>query len=232
LHGAENIAGCIVEPIAGSGGTHVPPIGYLERLRAICDEHDLLLIFDEVICGFGRTGKAFGAQSFGVTPDIMTMAKAITNGVIPMGAVAVRADIYETIVDADPGRTVELYHGYTGSAHPVACAACLATLNIYETEHLFEKASDLSPYFLERIFSLEKFEGVDDVRGYGMLAGVDINPGVVGTNGYSFQKRLYDHGLHVKTTGNTIIVSPPFVSTRGDIDTMVATIAEVLVEKS
>ncbi len=232
LHGVENIAACIVEPIIGSGGTHVPPVGYLERLRAICDEHDVLLIFDEVICGFGRTGKAFAADAFGVTPDMMTMAKAVTNGVVPMGAVAVRSEIYETIVEADPNRTVELFHGYTGSGHPVSCAACLATLKIYEAEDLFENANKLSPYFLEKIFSLEKFEGVDDIRGYGMLAGVDINPSVLGTNGYGFQKRLYDHGLHVKTTGNTVILSPPFICTHGDIDAIAATLAELLAKKS
>jgi beta-alanine--pyruvate transaminase len=228
LHGAENIAACIVEPIAGSTGSLTPPVGYLDRLREICTDHGVLLIFDEVICGFGRTGRPFAAQSFGVTPDIMTMAKAISNGVIPMGAVAVKREIYETIVEADPLRTVELFHGYTGSAHPVACAASLATLKIYEHERLFAKARDLSPYFLSRLFDLESIAGVTDIRGYGMLGAVDLDPARIGMDGYTLQKRLYDRGLHVKTTGNTIIFAPPFVCSRGDIDCIVDVVRDAL----
>ncbi|WP_213807754.1 aminotransferase class III-fold pyridoxal phosphate-dependent enzyme [Granulicella sp. dw_53] len=228
LHGSENIAACIVEPIAGSTGALVPPLGYLERLRDICTEHEVLLIFDEVICGFGRTGLAFASQSFGVTPDIITMAKAITNGVIPMGAVAVREDIYETIVEADPKRTVELFHGYTGSAHPVSCAASLATLKIYEEESLFERAKELSPHFLNRLFSLAKVPGITDIRGYGMIGGIDIDPATVGMDGYTFQKRLYDGGLHIKTTGNTLIVTPPFICTVDEIDRIIDIIETTL----
>jgi beta-alanine--pyruvate transaminase len=154
LYGASTIAACVVEPIAGSTGVLVPPKGYLERLRQICDKHGILLVFDEVICGFGRTGKAFAAQSFGVVPDMITMAKALTNGAQPMGAVAVSERIYSTIVDnATPGG-VELFHGYTYSAHPAACAAGIAALDIYEREGLFERAAELSPYFLERVFAL------------------------------------------------------------------------------
>jgi beta-alanine--pyruvate transaminase len=228
LHGAENIAACIIEPIAGSTGTLVPPMGYLERVREICDAHDILLIFDEVICGFGRTGKAFASQSFGVTPDILVMAKAVTNGVIPMGCVAVHRSIYETVVESDPKRTVEFFHGYTSSAHPVACAACIAALGIYERENLFAAAEALSPYFLERLFQLENSRAVLDVRGYGMLAGIDLDPAVIGTDGYGFQKRLYDRGLHIKSTGNSLIISPPFIATHEDIDRIVAIIEDTL----
>jgi beta-alanine--pyruvate transaminase len=228
LHGAENIAACIVEPIAGSTGTLVPPLGYLERLRELCDDYGVLLIFDEVICGFGRTGKAFAAQSFGVTPDIITMAKAITNGVVPMGAVAVRDEIAHTIIEADPKRTIEFFHGYTGSAHPVACAASLATLKIYEDEALFDAAQSLSPYFLESLFSLQSEGAVTDVRGFGMLGGIDLDPAKAGIDGYGFQKRLFDSGLHIKTTGNTLIVAPPFVCTTRDIDSIMECIRRSL----
>jgi beta-alanine--pyruvate transaminase len=227
LHGAENIAACIVEPIAGSCGVLVPPKGYLARLREICDQNGILLIFDEVICGFGRTGSPFAAQAFEVTPDIITMAKAITNGVIPMGAVAVRNSIYDTVVDAAPIRSTELFHGYTGSAHPVACAACLSSQEIYRKEDLFTKASELSTYFLGKLFALRGTPGITDIRGFGMLAGVDIDPVVVGGDGYKVQQRLYDRGLHLKNTGNTVIVAPPFVATEGEIDQMVEIIREV-----
>ena len=145
LFGGNTIAACFVEPIAGSTGFLIPPKGYLERLREICDATGILLVFDEVICGFGRTGKAFGAQSFGVTPDMMTMAKALTNGAQPMGTVAVRDGIYDTVVEAAPEGAVELFHGYTYSGHPAACAAALASLDIYEKEKLFERGAALSP---------------------------------------------------------------------------------------
>jgi beta-alanine--pyruvate transaminase len=227
LHGAENIAACIVEPIAGSTGVLVPPVGYLQRLREICDAHGVLLIFDEVITGFGRTGATFAAQAFGVTPDIMTMAKAITNGVVPMGAVAVRSEIYETIIDFDPKRTVELFHGYTGSAHPVACAACLASQDIYEEEDLFGRAAELSSYLQEKVFALQGTRGIVDVRGYGMIAGIELDPAVLGGDGYQVQKRLFHQGLHLKSTGNNLIVSPPFTCTTETIDCIVETVAEV-----
>ncbi len=227
LHGAENIAACIVEPIAGSTGTLVPPLGYLERLRTICTQHGVLLIFDEVITGFGRTGSNFAAQSFGVVPDIMTLAKAITNGVVPMGAVAVSGDIQNQIVDTESSG-IEFFHGYTGSAHPVACSAALAALRIYREESLFERASQLSPYFLQCLFSLADTPGVFDVRGYGLMGGVEIDPAVTGFDGYELQKRLYDRGLHVKTTGNSMVVAPPFTITRAEIDVVVETTRETL----
>jgi beta-alanine--pyruvate transaminase len=218
LYGAENIAACIVEPIAGSTGVYVPPLGYLERLREICTRHGILLIFDEVICGFGRTGKNFAAQSFGVTPDIITMAKAITNGCVPMGAVGVSEHVYQTILDAAPEETIEFFHGYTWSSHPVACAASIAALDIYKNDDLFERARNLSPYFLEHLFDLAGVPGVTDIRGFGMMAGVDIDPQVLGFNGYEWQKRLFDVGIHLKTTGNSAILAPPFIATHDELD--------------
>jgi beta-alanine--pyruvate transaminase len=228
LYGAENIGSCIVEPIAGSIGVYVPPVGYLERLREICTRNGILLIFDEVICGFGRTGENFGSQSFGVTPDIITMAKAITNGCIPMGAVAVSEHIYNTIVDAAPDEAIEFFHGYTWSAHPAACAASLATLDIYAEEDLFKKAREMSPYFLNKLQELRSVSGVTDIRGYGMLAAFDIDAAHFGYNGYELQKRLFDRGVHVKTTGNSAILAPPFISTREDLDSAVEVIKETL----
>jgi beta-alanine--pyruvate transaminase len=229
LYGAENIAACFVEPIAGSTGILVPPPGYLERLREICTQHGILLVFDEVICGFGRTGQAFASQSFGVTPDIITMAKAITNGAVPMAAVAVQENIYQTILDSAAEKDIEFFHGYTWSAHPVACAAALASLDIYRNEALFERGRQLSPYFLERLFSLAGHSEVTDIRGYGMLAAFDIKPGAKpGQRGYQFQKLLYDRGLHLKTTGDCAIIAPPLVLTRQDVDTLVDILREAL----
>jgi beta-alanine--pyruvate transaminase len=229
LHGAENIAACFVEPIAGSTGALIPPVGYLDRLREICTRHGILLVFDEVICGFGRTGQAFGAQSFGVTPDLITMAKALTNGSIPMSAVAIREDIHQTVMDAAPSGDIEFFHGYTYSAHPVACAAALATFGIYESENLFARSRDLSPYFLEKLFSLTGHPEITDIRGYGMMGAFDIKPGAKpGQRGYNLQKRLYERGLHLKTTGDCAILAPPFVFTRENIDAMFDILRETL----
>src|SRR5947199_8164950 len=164
LYGAENIAACFVEPIAGSTGCLVPPKGYLKRLREICDAHGILLVFDEVITGFGRTGQAFAAHSFRVTPDVMTMAKGITNGAQPMGAVAISERIHDTIMAAAAEGAIEFFHGYTYSGHPAACAAGLATLDIYRDDGLFEKGRALSPYFLEGLFSLKDLPVVTDIR--------------------------------------------------------------------
>ncbi len=227
--GGENIAACVVEPIAGSTGVLVPPKGYLQRLREICDQHGILLVFDEVICGFGRTGKAFAAQSFGVVPDLITMAKAITNGAQPMGAVAVKQEIYDTIVGSAPERSVEFFHGYTFSAHPAACAAALAALDIYERERLFERAARLADDFLDAVFALSDLPVIADIRGYGLLAGIDFRPGPTpGERGYEIQKRLFDAGLHVKTTGDAAILAPPFVAERSHIDEMCAILRKVL----
>ncbi|HET7755926.1 MAG TPA: aminotransferase class III-fold pyridoxal phosphate-dependent enzyme [Steroidobacteraceae bacterium] len=231
LAGEKRIAAVFVEPIAGSTGVIVPPRGYLERLREICTRHGILLVFDEVICGFGRTGEPFAALSFGVTPDVITMAKALTNGAQPMGAVAVRTDIYRTIVDAAPAGLPEFFHGYTYSAHPAACAAGLATLEIYRNEQLFAKGRDLSGYFLDKMFALGDLPAVADVRGFGLLAGVEIRPGkAAGARGNELQAKLYDRGLHVKTTGDVAIVAPAFIATRADIDAMAEMLREAIAE--
>ncbi len=230
-YGGGTIAACFVEPIAGSTGVLVPPVGYLERLREICDAHGILLVFDEVICGFGRTGKAFAAQSFGVTPDIITMAKALTNGALPMAAVAVNDDIYETVVNASPDNAIELFHGYTYSGHPTACAAGLATLDIYERENLFERAAELSPYFLDQVFGLQDLDVVTDIRGYGLIAGFDMAQGAApGARGTQMQKDLFWKGLHVKFTADTGIIAPPFVAEKEHIDEIVGIIRESLRE--
>jgi beta-alanine--pyruvate transaminase len=221
-YGADTIAACFVEPVAGSTGCLVPPVGYLERLREICDEHGILLVFDEVITGFGRLGKPFAAHAFGVTPDIMTMAKAITNGAQPMGAVAVRDEIYETVVEAGNGG-IEFFHGYTYSAHPAACAAGIATLKIYEDEGLFENAAALSDYFLEQVWTLKDIEVVKDIRGYGLMAAIDVElPGrAPGASGTEMQKKLFWDGLHVKFTGDAGILAPPLVAQRAHVDELV-----------
>jgi len=229
LVGERRIAAVFVEPIAGSTGVLVPPRGYLERIRAICDRYGILLVFDEVICGFGRTGEPFAATSFGVTPDIITMAKALTNGAQPMGAVAVRDDIYRTIVDAAPDGAPEFFHGYTYSAHPAACAAGLATLKIYQSEHLFAAAQKLSGYFLDAMFALQDLAVVNDVRGYGLLAGVEVKPGKApGVRGGELQARLFDRGLHVKTTGDVAIIAPAFIASRSDVDQIAASLRDAL----
>jgi beta-alanine--pyruvate transaminase len=231
LVGEKRIAAVFVEPIAGSTGVIMPPQGYLERLREICDRYGILLVFDEVICGFGRTGAPFAATSFGVTPDLITMAKALTNGAQPMGAVAVRASIYRTIVDAAPEGATEFFHGYTYSAHPAACAAALATLEIYAREQLFAKSREMSDYFLNAMFSLQDLPAISDVRGFGMLAGVEVKPGkAAGVRGAELQAKLYDRGLHVKTTGDVAIVAPAFIASRADIDQMSAMLREAIAE--
>ena len=229
VYGADTIAACFVEPIAGSTGILVPPKGYLQRLREISDANGILLVFDEVICGFGRTGRAFGAQSFGVTPDMITMAKALTNGAVPMGAVAASRKIYDTITRAATADSIELFHGYTYSAHPAACAAALATLNIYEKEKLFDRAADMSAYFLEAVFALSDLPVITDIRGYGMIAGFDLAPGDrPGQRGLEVQKRLFEAGLHIKTTGDAGIIAPPLVADRSHIDEICGILRDVL----
>jgi beta-alanine--pyruvate transaminase len=231
LVGEKRIAAVFVEPIAGSTGVIVPPRGYLERLREICTKYGILLVFDEVICGFGRTGDAFAATTFGITPDIITMAKALTNGAQPMGAVAVRDGIYRTILEAAPEGLPEFFHGYTYSAHPAACAAGLATLEIYKKEKLFERAKELTEHFLDTMYGLQDLPAIADVRGFGLLAGVEVKPGKApGVRGGELQARLFDRGLHVKTTGDVAILAPAFIASRADIDTMGAILREAIGE--
>ena len=199
--GGENIAACIVEPIAGSTGTLVPPKGYLKRIREICNKHGILLIFDEVITGWGRTGSAFASQEFGVTPDIITMAKATTNGVVPMGVVAVKEEIYDTVLDGSsaPEGTPELFHGYTYSGIPVAVAAALATQDIFEKEDIFKRAKDMSPYFQEGLHSLKDLKEVVSIRGYGMMGGIEMRmKDKPGKSGFQTFKHCYDVGVNFK----------------------------------
>ncbi len=222
LHGGSTIAACFVEPIAGSTGVLVPPKGYLERLRRICDAHGILLVFDEVICGFGRTGAPFAADSFAVMPDMITMAKALTNGAQPMGAVAVRDGIYEALTGGAPAHVIELFHGYTFSAHPAACAAAMATLDIYDREDLVARAARLSTPFLDRVFSLSDLPIVTDVRGYGMLAAFDLAPAAApGARGYAALKRLFEAGLLLKWTGDTGILAPALIAEESHLDEMI-----------
>ena len=220
--GSENIAACIVEPIAGSTGTLVPPVGYLQRLRELCDKHKILLIFDEVITGWGRTGSAFGAQEFGVTPDIMTMAKATTNGIVPFGVVACKEEIYDAVMDNSPKGAIELFHGYTYSGIPVSVAAALAVQDIFEKEDIFNRAKELAPYFQEGLFSLKDIDVVDNIRGYGMMGGIDIKtdsrPGKAGLATF---KHCYDAGINFKATGDCLIIAPMFICEKKHIDEII-----------
>ena len=220
--GAENIAACIVEPTAGSTGALIPPKGYLNRLREICDKHGILLIFDEVITGWGRMGSAFAAQEFGVTPDIITMAKATTNGIVPMGAVAVKEEIYDTVMEASPKGTVELFHGYTYSGIPISVAAALAVQDIFEKEDIFNRAKDMSSYFLDGLFSLKDIDVVDNMRGYGMMGGIDIKLNTKpGKAGFECFKACYEAGVNFKATGDCLIIAPMFISEKKHIDEII-----------
>jgi len=228
-YGGSTIAAVFVEPVAGSTGCIVPPVGYLERLREICDQHGILLVFDEVITGFGRLGHSFAADAFGVTPDIMTMAKAITNGAQPMGAVAVKDEIYETITNASPEDAIEFFHGYTFSGHPAACAAGNVTQDIFQREGLFERANKMSGYFADAVHSLKDIEAIKDIRSYGLMAAVEVKPrGAPGSLGTKLQKELFWNGLHVKFTGDSGILAPQFVVEEKHIDEMVDKLRKTL----
>jgi beta-alanine--pyruvate transaminase len=201
-------------------------------LREITSAHGILLVFDEVICGFGRTGKAFAAQSFGVRPDLLTLAKAVTNGAIPMGAVAVDRGIHEAIIDSAPADQIEFFHGYTSGGHPVAAAAAIATLEIYRREALFARGEALSSYFIDQLFTLRELPVVTDIRAYGLIAGIDLAPdGKPGVRGYRLQKALFDRGLHVKTTGDAAIIAPALVAERQHIDEIVSILRRALAEE-
>jgi beta-alanine--pyruvate transaminase len=229
LHGAETIAAVIVEPVSGSAGVLVPPQGYLERLRAICDRHGILLIFDEVITGFGRLGANFGAERLGVTPDIMTMAKGLTNAAVPMGAVAVRDGIYRAVVDAAPAG-IELFHGYTYSGHPLACAAAIAALDLHRAEDLPGRSAALEPYLQDSVHSLRDAPGVVDVRGFGLMAGVELEetPGKPTDRAIRVFRHCFDAGLLVRTTGETVTLSPPLIFEREHVDRAVDTLGEAI----
>ena len=223
------VAACIVEPVAGSTGALVPPKGYLERLRTICDRRGILLIFDEVITGFGRLGAAFAAQAYGVTPDLMTMAKGLTNGCLPMGAVAVKDCIYDTITAAAQEGAIEFFHGYTYSAAPASVAAALAAQEIYRRENLFERAARMAPIFLEALFSLQGSPAVSDIRGYGLLGGIDLIPDETpGRRGQRAFARLYEEGLLVKATGDTLLIAPPLIVEESHLEIMTERLKRVL----
>ncbi|MDH3231949.1 MAG: aspartate aminotransferase family protein [Alphaproteobacteria bacterium] len=227
LHDASTIAAVIVEPLAGSTGVLVPPKGYLRRLREICDKHGILLIFDEVITGFGRLGASFAAEYFDVVPDIMTVAKGISNGTVPMGAAFVSSDIYETFMTG-PEHVIELFHGYTYSAHPLACAAALATLDVYRDEGLFERAAELAPYWEDAVHSLKDLPTVIDIRNLGLVTGVELAPreGEPAKRGYDVFLGCYEDGVLVRSTADTIAMSPPLIVEKPQIDTMVETLAQ------
>lgn len=227
--GGRNIAACIVEPVAGSTGCLVPPDGYLQRLRQICDQHGILLIFDEVITGFGRVGENFASERFGVVPDLLCMAKGINNAAVPMGAVAVKPFIYETLTGKGSHRGIELFHGYTYSAHPVACASMLATLRIFQEEGLVQRAKALEPTFLDAVFSLQGLSAVTDIRGIGMMAAIDLRPtGTPGERGAQAVQDFFEEGVMVKITGDSVLLGPALVIKESEIAELIERIRKVL----
>ncbi|MCC6534558.1 MAG: aspartate aminotransferase family protein [Burkholderiales bacterium] len=228
LHDASNIAAVIVEPVQGSTGVVVPPKGYLERLRAICDKHGLLLIFDEVITGFGRLGSAFAADYFGVIPDMITFAKGVTSATVPMGGVIVRKHVYDAFMGGPEG--IELFHGYTYSGHPLAAAAGEATLALYHDEELFANAARLAPCFEDAAHSLADIPNVIDVRNIGLMAGIELapRPGKPGARGYEALVGCFEAGLLTRITGDTLACSPPLIATKAHIDQIFTTIGKVL----
>ena len=230
LHGASTIAAVIVEPMAGSTGVLPAPKGYLDRLRAICDRHGILLIFDEVITGFGRLGYAFAAERYGVTPDLITFAKGVTSGSVPMGGVIARQSIYDAFMRG-PEQTIELFHGYTYSAHPLACAAGLAALDVYRDEGLFERARTLEPAFAEAAMALKDLPGVLDIRTVGLTAGIDLasRSGAVGARAYEAMDRAFhDEGLMMRITGDTLALCPPLIVSEAQIAEMFDKVGRVI----
>ena len=229
LHGAETIAAVIVEPMAGSTGVLVPPVGYLEKLRAICTKHGIVLIFDEVITAFGRIGGATAAGTLGVTPDIITMAKGLTNAAVPMGAVAVSRAIHDTVVEGGPDG-IELFHGYTYSGHPLAAAAGIATLDLYKSEGIWENAASLHRYWEDAVHSLKGKRHIIDVRSMGIVAGIELEPrpGAAGQRGMELFHHCFDNGLLVRATGDIIALSPPLILEKAHIDEMIGRIGELV----
>jgi beta-alanine--pyruvate transaminase len=231
LHDASNIAAVIVEPMAGSAGVIVPPVGYLQRLREICTQHDILLIFDEVITGFGRMGAWTGAEAFGVTPDILNFAKQVTNGAQPLGGVVVKQAIYDAFMAAGgPEYLLELTHGYTYSAHPVACAAGLATLDLLEREDALQRVRELAPKFETAVHSLRSAKHVADIRNVGLAAGITLSalPGEPAKRPWQVAMAMYAKGFYARYSGDTIAFAPPFVSTPAEVDRFVAALGETL----
>ena len=229
-HGAETIAAVIVEPLSGSAGVIVPPLGYLERLREIATRHGILLIFDEVITGFGRIGGATASETLGVIPDLLVCAKGLTNGAVPMGAVGVRGEIYEAVVNDASAPGIEFFHGYTYSGHPLAAAAGLATLDVDDGEGLFQRATDLAPYWEEGVHSLKGLPHVIDIRNLGMVAAVELapRPDAPGARATEVFHQAFDEGLLIRVTGDVIALSPPLIISREQIDELIGRLADIL----
>jgi len=229
LHDASTIAAVIVEPVAGSTGVLLPPKGYLERLRAICDKHGILLIFDEVITGFGRLGSPFAATHFQVTPDLMTVAKGISNGCVPMGAVFAKSAIHDVFMTG-PEHVIEFPHGYTYSAHPLACAASLATLETYADEGLLTRGAEMAPVFEHAVHSLRELPHVIDIRNIGLVGAIELEsiPGNPGKRAFDIFRECFERGVLIRTTGDIIALSPPLIVEESHIDQAISTIADVL----
>jgi len=229
LHDASTIAAVIVEPIAGSAGVLLPPKGYLQKLRDICDKHGILLIFDEVICAFGRTGDSFASQRFNVTPDLITTAKGLTSGTVPMGAVLANGDIYDTFMTGPDG-AIEFFHGYTYSGHPLAAAAGLATLAVYVEEGLIERARSMEQKFEDALHSLEGEPNVIDVRNFGLIGAVELSPieGQPTARAMQIFRECYDNGTIIRTTGDTLAFSPPLIIEDEHLDKIVETVRTAL----
>lgn len=229
LHDASTIAAVIVEPMSGSTGVLLPPVGYLKRLREICDRHGILLIFDEVITAFGRLGRASASDYFGVTPDMITLAKGLTNATVPMGAVVVGEGIYDAVTAAAEA-PIEFFHGYTYSGHPLACAAAHATLDTYAEEDLFERTNTLAPVWEERIHQLRGRRHVVDIRNLGLVGAVELSPrdGAPGARGYEAIWRAFEAGLMVRVTGDIIALSPPLIVSEDQIDEIFTTLEQVI----
>jgi beta-alanine--pyruvate transaminase len=229
LHGPETVAAVIVEPMAGSTGVLIPPKGYLQRLREICTKHGILLIFDEVITGFGRLGSPFAADHFDVMPDLITCAKGLTNGVIPMGAVLATKEIHDAFMQG-PEHMIELFHGYTYSGNPIASAAGIATLETYREEGLFERAAELAPYWEDAVHSLADCPHVIDIRNMGLIAGIELEPiaGEPTKRAFSAFLDAYEHNVLIRTTGDIIALSPPLIIEKGHIDILFGTLRDIL----
>lgn len=230
LHDPSTIAALIVEPMSGSAGVILPPKGYLQRLRELCTKHGILLIFDEVITGFGRTGGDWASHVFGVIPDMVTCAKGLTNGVVPMGAVLVRQDIHDTVINAAPERAIEFAHGYTYSAHPLACAAAIAAIDVYKNDGLFERSAQMSPHMEARAHALKGLPGVIDIRNVGMVVGVEMAPSAegVGVRAQAIFAECWKQGVFVRVTGDTLAIAPPMIITEAEIESLFGILANAI----
>lgn len=235
LHDPSTVAAVIVEPIQGSTGVIIPPRSYLQKLREICTKYGILLIFDEVITGFGRLGSAFGANFFGVIPDMIVCAKGLTNAAVPMGAVIVNTGIYDTFMEGSPKDAIELFHGYTYSAHPLACAAAIAALDVYQEEQLFERAAQISTYFEAAAHQLRDLPTVKDIRNLGLVCGIELIPqeGKSTTRAYDiFEKCFWEKNILIRTTGDIIALSPPLIINKDQIDQLFSQLRDAIVEQA